>query len=210
MLEKGLTAEASMALDAMVMANPLYEPRTTDMTPEALAAFRASQRTILPGTAQARYDRAVEALAAGDPDWAIALAQESLAIIDRRLGGQPIQLRQQVATFIAQASEAAVLVNEVVYTDADRDVTPPVRLTRGFPATPPVGVPPNRVGWLDMIIGRDGQVEFVKLNTPLNRHHERMIVSPAKAGRYRPATKNGRPVRYRIMVKVNLPESGTN
>jgi hypothetical protein len=53
-------------------------------------------------------------------------------------------------------------------------------------------------------------VENVRLHTPLNRHHERMIVSPAKAWRYRPATKNGRPVRYRILVKVNLPESGTD
>ncbi len=60
-------------------------------------------------------------------------------------------------------------------------------------------MPPNRVGWLDMIIGRDGRVEHVKLNTPLNRHHERMIVSPAKAWKFRPATKAGRPVRYRIM-----------
>ena len=38
----------------------------------------------------------------------------------------------------------------------------------------------------------DGSVEHVKLNTPLNRHHERMIVSPAKAWQFRPATKGGR------------------
>jgi hypothetical protein len=59
------------------------------------------------------------------------------------------------------------------------------------------------------VINRDGSVYSVKLHTPLNRHHERMIVSPAKAWRYRPATRNGRPVMYRILVKVNLPESGT-
>ncbi len=79
-----------------------------------------------------------------------------------------------------------------------------------MPVTGPIGVPPNRVGWLDMIIGRDGRVEHVKLNTPLNRHHERMIVSPAKAWKYRPGDQERRPVRYRIMVKVNLPESGTD
>ena len=61
-----------------------------------------------------------------------------------------------------------------------------------------------------MVIGRDGSVAFVKLHTPLNRHHERMIVSPAKAWRYRPATRSGKPVMYRILVKVNLPESGTD
>jgi hypothetical protein len=78
-----------------------------------------------------------------------------------------------------------------------------------MPVSGPIDVPPNRVGWLDMVINRDGSVYSVKLHTPLNRHHERMIVSPAKAWRYRPAMKNGKPVMYRIMVKVNLPESGT-
>jgi len=70
-------------------------------------------------------------------------------------------------------------------------------------------VPPHRVGTLEMIVGKDGTVEFVKLHTPLNRYHERMIVSAAKAWLYRPATKGGRPVRYRLTVTINLPENGT-
>ena len=76
-----------------------------------------------------------------------------------------------------------------------------------MPITGPLGVPPNRVGWLDMTIGRDGSVEHVKLNTPLNRHHERMIVSPAKAWKFRPGDQ-GRTRRALspISIKVNLPE----
>ena len=58
-----------------------------------------------------------------------------------------------------------------------------------------------------MIIGKTGDVEFVKLHTPLNRYHERMIVSAVKAWRYRPATKAGNPVRFRLTISVNLPES---
>ena len=61
-----------------------------------------------------------------------------------------------------------------------------------------------------MIIDRQGGVEFVKLHTPLNRYHERMIVSAAKAWRYRPATRGGKPVKFRLTVKINLPESGTD
>jgi outer membrane biosynthesis protein TonB len=62
---------------------------------------------------------------------------------------------------------------------------------------------------LEIIVGKQGDVEFVKLHTPLNRYHERMVVSAAKAWRYRPARKGGTPVRYRLNVTVNLPESGT-
>jgi hypothetical protein len=61
-----------------------------------------------------------------------------------------------------------------------------------------------------MIIGKAGDVEFVKLHTPLNRYHERMVVSAAKAWRYTPATKAGKPVRFRVTVRINLPESGTD
>ena len=198
-----------MAFDSLVMSNPLYEPKTSDLSPEAFAAFRASQRQLLPVIEQRTYDRAKAALDAGDPDRALGFAREAMTLIDRRLADSPTQLREDVQDLIDRATAAVAEANEIVYTDADVDVIPPRQLTRQMPVTGPIGVPPNRVGWLEMIIGRDGSVENVKLHTPLNRHHERMIVSPAKAWRYRPATKAGRPVRYRIMVKVNLPESGT-
>jgi hypothetical protein len=210
LLRQGEAEAASRAFDALVMSNPLYEPRTSDLNPEALAAFRSSQRLILPVKAQRNYELATAALASGDADRALALASEAKAIIDRRLADTPPQLRDQLNAVIAQANEAIAATNEIVYTEADTDVVPPRQLTTQMPVTGPIGVPPHRVGWLDMIIGRDGRVEHVKLTTPLNRHHERMIVSPAKAWKFRPATKGGRPVRYRIMLKVNLPESGTD
>lgn len=199
-----------MAFDALVMSNPLYEPKTTDLTPEALSAFRTSQRLMLPVIARRDYDRAKAALDSGDPDRALALAREAMSIIDRRLPDTPPQLREAVQDLVEQAKLAAAEANEIIYSEADTDVIPPRPLSRQMPVTGPIGVPPNRVGWLDMVIDRDGSVFFVKLTTPLNRHHERMIVSPAKAWRYQPATKNRKPVMYRIRVKVNLPESGTD
>jgi hypothetical protein len=209
LLAQGQTAEASMAFDSLVLSNPLYEPRATDLTPEALAAFRTSQRQLLPVIAQRNYDRGKAALAAGDADRALSLGKEAAVIMERRLADTPPQLREQVADLVEQATTAAAAANEIIYTEADAGVIPPRPLSRQMPVSSPVDVPPNRVGWLDMVIGTDGSVYSVKLHTPLNRHHERMIVSPAKAWRYRPAMKNGRPVMYRIMVKVNLPESGT-
>jgi hypothetical protein len=199
-----------MAFDALVMSNPLYEPKTTDLTPEALSAFRTSQRLMLPVIAQRDYDRAKAALASGDPDRALALAREAMTIIDRRLPDTPPHLREAVQDLVEEAKLAAAEANEIIYSDANTDVIPPRPLSRQMPLTAPIGVPLNRIGWLDMVIDRDGSVFFVKLTTPLNRHHERMIVSAAKAWRYQPAIKNKKPVMYRIRVKVNLPESGTD
>ena len=147
-----------MAFDALVMSTPLYEPRSTDLTPEALAAFRASQRLLLPVIAQRSYDRAVAALAAGDFDRALVLAKEAAAILDRRMADTPPRLREQVDDLIEQASTAAALANEIVYSDADAGVIPPRPLSRQMPVSGPLDVPPNRVGWLEMVINRDGSV----------------------------------------------------
>jgi hypothetical protein len=199
-----------MVFDALLLSNPLYEPNPTEVTPEALATFRTSQRLLLPNIAQKDYERGRAALTAGDPDRALSLGKEAATILDRRVAEAAPQLREQVQRLVEEATVAKTAVDEIVYTANDKAVIPPRELSRQFPMTPPIGVPPHRVGTLDMIIGRDGGVEFVHLITPLNRYHERMIVSAAKAWRYRPATRNGRPVRFHLTVKINLPESGTD
>jgi hypothetical protein len=210
LIAQGQTTEAAMVFDALLLSNPLYEPKPTELTPEALATFRTSQQLLLPNIAQKDYERGRAALTNGDPDRALALSKEAATILDRGVGEAPPQLREQVQRLVEDATAAKATADEIVYTANDRGVIPPRELSRGFPNTTPVGVPPARVGWLDMIIGRDGTVEFVHLITPLNRYHERMIVQGAKAWRYRPASRNGRPVRFHLTVKINLPESGTD
>ncbi len=210
LLAQGQALAASAAFDALVTSNPLYQPRPSDLTPEAQSAFRTSQQRLLPGIAQRDYDRAKAAFDADDPEQALVVAREAMAIIDKGVVATPSQLKEDLQYLIEQATAAAATLNEIIYTEDDAGVVPPRPLSRQMPVTSPVGVPPNRVGWLEMVIDRNGTVAFVKLHTPLNRHHERMIVSPAKAWRYRPAMKNGKPVMFRMLLKVNLPESGTD
>jgi hypothetical protein len=210
LVAQGQTAEAAMVFDSLLLANPLYEPKPSEVTPEALATFRTSQRLLLPNIAQRDYDRGRAALAAGEADRALALGKEAIAILDRRVAEPNPTLRDQVQSLLEEAAIASAAVDEIVYSPSDKGVVPPRELSRQFPASSPIGVPPHRVGTLEMIIDRQGGVEFVKLHTPLNRYHERMIVSAAKAWRYRPATRGGKPVKFRLTVKINLPESGTD
>jgi hypothetical protein len=210
LIAEGQTQQGAMVFDALVMANPLYEPRNEEITPEALAAFRASRKVLLPAIAVRDYDRAKSALSAGDPDHAIALGNQVIAILDR-LDGEPApNLRRNTVELIEKAASAQLSAEDVVYSELDAGVVPPRLLSRGFPSKPPFDVPPNRVGKLDVIVARNGEVEFLKLYTPLNRYHERIIVPAVKAWRYKPAMKNGKPVRFRLSVTINLPESGTD
>jgi hypothetical protein len=209
LIAQGQPAEAAIVFDSLLLSNPLYEPKASDISPESMAAFRNSQKLLLPVLAQRGYDRAKSALAAGDVDRALSSARETAAILDRPAAEPAAHLRDDVERILDEAGAAKAAADEVVYTRADTGVAPPRPLSRQFPATTPNGVPAHRVGTLEMIIGKDGTVEFVKLHTPLNRYHERMIVSAAKAWLYRPATKAGKPVRFRLTVTINLPENGT-
>jgi hypothetical protein len=139
----------------------------------------------------------------------LSAGREAAAILEKPAAEPAVALRQPVQQLLDDAIAAKANADEIVYTRADAGVVPPRPLSRQFPATTPFGVPPHRVGTLEMVIARDGTVEFVKLHTPLNRYHERMIVSAAKAWLYRPAMRAGKPVKFRLTVTINLPENGT-
>jgi hypothetical protein len=91
-----------------------------------------------------------------------------------------------------------------IYTADDPGVTPPTMLRPMLPADPPLTVPADAVGTLDLVIDEEGNVEQVKLSSPANRYQERMLVASAKSWKFKPAMRNGRPVKYRARLRVTI------
>jgi hypothetical protein len=209
LMAEGKAGEAEIVFDALVLTYPLYDPGTDALTPESLAAFRKSRQTLLPNIAARDYGRAKAALEAGDVDGALDLGRQVSGMLDHLETSPPPDLAERVRRLVSDATAIRSSAELMVYNRGDADVVPPRPLSRQFPAAPPDGVPPHRIGVLDIVVGKKGDVEIVKLHTPLNRYHERMIVSAAKAWRYRPALRDGQPVRFRLSITINLPESGT-
>lgn len=89
-----------------------------------------------------------------------------------------------------------------VFTAADASVTPPVLTRAQMPEVPPAGQPDTRRGVMEVLVGEDGQVLTVRLLSPVARHQERMMLSAAKTWRFTPATRDGRPVRYRLRMPI--------
>ena len=91
-----------------------------------------------------------------------------------------------------------------MYTAADSSVTPPVIVRPVLPKEPPPNVPPAQIGTIEVVVDEQGDVLHVKLISPANRYHERMLVSAAKMWKFRPAYKDGRPVRYKTRVRLTI------
>jgi hypothetical protein len=100
----------------------------------------------------------------------------------------------------ATAESMTVIDDATVYTAANSDVRPPILVRPALPTAPP----DEGAGMLDILVDERGLVEQVLLISPLNRYQERMIVAAAKAWKFKPAYRDGVPVRYRTWVRITL------
>ena len=91
----------------------------------------------------------------------------------------------------------------VVFDQTDVNVTPPVTLRPMLPSR--AEDEPGQVSVVEAIVSASGEVEKVKLMSPLRNVHEAMFLSAIKTWRFRPAMKDGQPVRYRHRIPITLP-----
>ncbi|MGQ0732325.1 MAG: energy transducer TonB [Acidobacteriota bacterium] len=93
-------------------------------------------------------------------------------------------------------------VDLVVYSTADKDVREPVLIYPQLPATPRMAAPPGERGELELLVLEDGTVAEARLIPASTRVQDAMLVSAAKAWRFEPAQRDGRPVMYRFRVPI--------
>jgi hypothetical protein len=99
---------------------------------------------------------------------------------------------------------------------ADQDVVPPVPIDQTIPPwTPPLGTVRYQEfsGLLEVIIDETGAVTSVAMVKHVNVLYDPLLTNAAKRWRYRPATQNGKPVKYRKQMNIVLrpvnPSSGS-
>jgi hypothetical protein len=89
-----------------------------------------------------------------------------------------------------------------VYTAASADVVPPELVYPQLPTQRKEDATLSVPGDLDLLILEDGTVGEALLIPQSNRLQDRMMISAAKAWRFRAAQKDGRPVRYRVRIPI--------
>ena len=234
LLALGRSADAEKAIAAVVNATPLYKPSGSDVSPRVRSAFADVRRRVLPSIIQTKYaaakvafDRKDFAVASAvfsevveamtDPDVADAVKQPPLsdlrvlAIGFRDLSASaaappppPVPETPPPAPVIAHPPPAAPkAVPNRIYAMTDLQVVPPTALKQVLPPFTPY-MSAAQTGMLEVLIREDGSVESATMRRSVNPRYDSEVVSAAKGWRYKPATLDGTPVKYRKTLQIDV------
>ncbi len=234
LLALGRTDDAQKAIEALVKTDPLYRPSESIMSPRTRARFDTVRRALLPGIVQVTYDRAKAAfdrkelpVALTEFDRVVALLEEpGLAEVQnmadlRRLAIGFRDLCKAAAADVP-ASPAATSANPPAptaaasppapepaptYTGEDAGVTPPIVVSRRMPVWTPRHEIEKRQefrGLLQIVVSEAGDVTSAVLVKSIHSIYDQQIVDTSRTWKFRPAMKDGVPVKYRMTIEIRL------
>ena len=106
------------------------------------------------------------------------------------------------AMLVTPAPTAAVAPLRV-YAASDAQVVPPTALKQALPPFP-AQLPVANRGVLELVIDEDGAVENATMRESVNPRYDAQLVNAAKSWQYKPAMLDGRPVKYRKMMQIDV------
>ena len=218
-------AEADRAIEEVVAVNPLFVPSDTDVSPRVRGAFQTVRRRMLPAIVQQKYtaakvtfDRKDYAAAVDQFTRLTALLQDSAleqapALSDLRVLAMGFLELAQTAAAAAPApprpdpvASPPAAAQPRVYDVSEPGVILPVTRRQDLPRWPysPLaqGGLPERRGVLDVLIDENGQVENVMVLQSVDQRYDELLMAAARAWRYTPAYKDGRPVKFLKRIQV--------
>jgi TonB family protein len=234
LLALGRTVDAEQAIEGLVTAEPLYHPNDSEVSPRVRLAFASVRRRMLPqiiqqqyAKAKASFDRKDFSVAAdgfshvlaalADPD---VVAQANLpplsdlrvlAIGFGELSAKaaapppaPVPIPVRPAPVVVEPAWASAAPR--IYSMDDANVLPPIAVLQALPMFPGQVLVP-RSGKLEVVIDEAGYVESAVMIGSVNAAYDSRVLAAAKNWRYRPATLNGAPVKFRKLVQISIKAS---
>ena len=227
LLALGRATDAEQAIEAVVAAEPTFQPGESDASPRIRSAFTSVRRRMLPSIIQQKYaeskaafDRKEFAAAAegftqvltalADQDVAAEARQSPLADLRMLAGGfQELAAKASapppvlaVAPVAAPLPPAAPLTPRV-YTGGETGIVAPAIVSQALPPFPGQVIIP-RNGKLELVIDESGSVESAAMTGSVTPAYDQMVIAATRNWRYKPATQNGVPVKFRKTVQITI------
>ena len=236
LLALGRTVDAEQAIEGLVTAEPLYHPNDSEVSPRVRLAFASVRRRMLPqiiqqqyAKAKASFDRKEFAVAAdgfshvlaalADTDVAAQANQPPLSDLRMLAIGfgelsakaaapppppAPAPIPVRPAPVVAEPAWASAAPR--IYSIDDANVLPPTAVLQTLPMYPGQVLVP-RSGKLEVVIDEGGNVESAVMIGSVTAAYDSRVIAAAKNWRYRPATLNGAPVKFRKLVQISIKAS---
>jgi hypothetical protein len=226
LLALGKMTEAEQAIEAVVSADPFFQPADSDVSPRLRSAFAAVRIRLLPAIIQQEYAHAKSAfdrgdfvgastrfervlLALADPDISLAAGRPPLSDLRTLAGGfRDLSVRAAAPPPPPQPVEAPKVAQVVarpnaIYTGVEAGLHPPITVRQMVPNFPRDLVS-LRNGVLEVIIDESGNVENAVMRTPIHPRFDPLVLSSAKTWKYHPATVAGTPVKFRKTINIAM------
>ena len=232
LLALGRAPEAEQAIEAVVTENPLYRPSDEEASPRLQSAFVTVRKRILPALVQREYTNAKAAFDRQDYPVALVGFDRTLqGLDDPDLGDaanrSPLSdLRTLAAGFrdlsaraaapppapapppaVVAARPAPVVVRKDIYSGGEPGLIPPGIVNQVLPRYSN-NLGPSSEGMLEVVVDQNGAVESATMRVSVNPRYDLTLLTAARGWKYRPATVDGTPVKFRKVIKVSFkPQS---
>jgi hypothetical protein len=213
--------DAERVIEAILLANPRYAPGVNDTAPRIQAAFGRVRGRVLPALIRDRYERARSAFEAKDRAAAAEGFDSAIALIDS--ADPETRAALDEIRFLAvgfrdlsralSAEQPRDNAEDPPEPGADRrrdvasvQIVPAVAIRQSMPTW----VPPESArrmmftGAIRVSIGADGQVDGAEIVRPVHPLFDSRLLVAARSWIYRPATRDGAPIRSERVVEVQL------
>ena len=218
----GRDGEAQTVAESLVRKDPtLSIDQFPDASPRIAAMFASVRRRVLPQLIREEYRLARASATDGAPDsesrlrhvrqlldtaehigaWDETLADVRIIVdgfLDLAHAAQPRRASgESTASPVAPVSSSA-----------ETGIVAPTAVFQPQPTVPPALLAQvrrlRRTGAIDVVINERGTVDDVIVKQPVMPAYDRLIVTAAKSWRYKPALKDGVPIKYVSTVVINV------
>ena len=228
LLALGRNNDAERAIEAIVTAQPLYQPSEAEASPRLRSAFTQVRQRMLPSIVQQKYTMAkaafdlkdfstalagftqvIETLA--DPDLKGAASRPPLSDVATLAAGFrdlsaksiPPPPPPEPVLAVAPPPAPAMPVASRIYNRGETNVTVPVTIRQDLPAFPR-NIGPMADGVMEIVINEAGMIESATMRSSTNPRYDSLAIAATRNWRYKPAMVGNTPVKFRKQISISL------